>query len=104
MSLPADVIEQATADKDGRRLAARLFAQLGLADGALSIPRLEAELAVAMALSAGADIEAAHHMGERHCRVCGCTQLTACRGPDGPCAWVPGEDLCTVCAAFPEPV
>jgi hypothetical protein len=35
----------------------------------------------------------------RKCRVCGCTTFNACRRPDGPCAWVPGElDLCTGCA------
>lgn len=33
----------------------------------------------------------------RECRVCGCTDITACVHDDGsPCAWV-DEDLCTVC-------
>lgn len=34
----------------------------------------------------------------RRCRVCECTQLTACEMPDGgPCWWV-GEDLCSACS------
>jgi len=32
---------------------------------------------------------------QRHCRVCGCTDLTAC---DPPCWWV-AKDLCSACSA-----
>lgn len=87
---------------DGRRLAARLLAELGVSDGALMVPRLEAELAVALARQHGAKIANAEIAGSRHCRVCGCTEFNACSGPDGPCGWA-GPDLCTVCAAYPEP-
>jgi hypothetical protein len=89
-------------DVDGRRLAARIFGELGLAAGALAIPRFEAELAIVMALDHGARLESAHRSIQRRCRVCGCGELTACRGPDGPCGWA-GADLCTVCAAYPAP-
>jgi hypothetical protein len=102
-TLDLSAAEQAATDKDGRRLAARIFAELGLSEGALMIPRREAELAVCIAAQAGSDVQYAHHAGFRHCRVCGCTSLTACRGPDGPCSWAE-PDLCTVCAAYPEPV
>jgi hypothetical protein len=97
-----DLKTEALADLDGRRLAARIFAVLGLAEGALVIPRIDAELAVSIALCHGAQIDHMHHIGQRHCRVCGCGELTACRGPDGPCSWV-GPDLCSTCANFEEP-
>ena len=32
------------------------------------------------------------------CRVCGCTNTTACQTPTGPCYWVEA-DLCSACAA-----
>lgn len=35
--------------------------------------------------------------GERRCRVCGCTDTTACLHPEhGPCWWVE-DDLCSHC-------
>lgn len=34
---------------------------------------------------------------ERHCRVCGCTEFSACQTPEGPCHWVE-EDLCSACS------
>lgn len=37
-------------------------------------------------------------MGERRCRVCGCTQNQACVTDAGPCHWV-APDLCSGCAA-----
>jgi|GEM_PF-2584211 len=42
----------------------------------------------------------------RQCRICGCTDITACQHDDGtPCAWM-DDDLCTVCderlATLPE--
>lgn len=102
MTLPDDIAAAALADKDGRRLAARLFATIDVAPGALTMPRLEAELAVALAVQVGVDLENARAAGERFCRVCGCTQFTACRGADGPCSWA-APDLCSVCALYPEP-
>ena len=34
---------------------------------------------------------------DRKCRICGCTDLRACRHEDGtPCAWF-DDDLCSVC-------
>lgn len=33
---------------------------------------------------------------ERTCRVCGCTETTACATEEGPCAWVQA-DLCSAC-------
>lgn len=37
-----------------------------------------------------------------HCRVCGCTEINACRGALGGCYWVePG--LCSVCAPADHP-
>ncbi len=36
-------------------------------------------------------------MTDRQCRICGCTDITACQHDDGtPCAWV-DDDLCSVC-------
>ncbi len=35
-------------------------------------------------------------VGERKCRVCGCTKDKACMTKDGPCHWVE-EDLCSAC-------
>ncbi len=32
----------------------------------------------------------------RKCRMCGCTETTACGGPNGNCFWV-GDDLCSAC-------
>lgn len=103
MSLDLRLKHDVAGDIDGRRLAARVFAELGVAPGALAIPHHEAELAVALATSYGAAIAIAQARSERHCRVCGCTQFHACHGADGPCGWVE-QDLCSVCAAYPEPV
>jgi hypothetical protein len=34
----------------------------------------------------------------RQCRICGCTDISACTGKDGsPCCWV-DDDLCSACA------
>lgn len=42
-------------------------------------------------------MEAIHAPDGRRCRVCGCTDITACVDEDGsPCAWV-DDDLCTLC-------
>lgn len=39
--------------------------------------------------------------GVRHCRVCGCTEQTACTdGMGDPCAWLK-QDLCTACSPIP---
>jgi hypothetical protein len=32
----------------------------------------------------------------RKCRICGCTETSACSTPSGPCHWV-DEDLCSAC-------
>lgn len=37
----------------------------------------------------------------RSCRVCGCSEDTACLGPDGPCSWVEA-DLCSACLGVPS--
>ncbi|MCR9218960.1 MAG: hypothetical protein NXI21_01920 [Alphaproteobacteria bacterium] len=38
-------------------------------------------------------------ISDRQCRLCGCTDITACVEPDGsPCGWA-DEDLCTACSA-----
>ena len=102
MSVDLRLKDLAAGDLDGRRLAARIFAELGVAPGALVIPHREAELAVALATSFGAQLAIAEICDERFCRVCGCTSNNACHGPDGPCSWVE-PDLCSVCAAYPEP-
>lgn len=36
-------------------------------------------------------------MNDQKCRVCGCTEDTACTTPGGPCFWVE-RDLCSACA------
>jgi hypothetical protein len=41
------------------------------------------------------------HEPERSCRVCGCTDLSACVDEDGPCCWV-DEDLCSACQGRAE--
>ena len=41
-------------------------------------------------------------MSMRRCRVCGCSEFSACIEPDGwPCTWVK-KDLCSACAYPPE--
>ena len=92
----------AKSDVDGRRLAARIFAELGM-DGALVVPRFDAELGAAIAARHGEAISSARRLGLRHCRVCGCTEDHACIEEDGfGCSWREA-DLCSVCARFPEP-
>lgn len=38
----------------------------------------------------------------RRCRVCGCTETSACMTEEGPCAWA-AADLCTSCVGKPDP-
>lgn len=38
----------------------------------------------------------------RRCRVCGCTENSACLTEDGPCAWA-AANLCTACVGKPDP-
>jgi hypothetical protein len=52
--------------------------------------RLDRYLPIAAAFPEGPDLEA---VGVRACRVCGCTDRSACE--EG-CEWV-GEDLCSAC-------
>lgn len=41
-------------------------------------------------------------MSVRSCRVCSCTDFTACIEPDGfPCCWAE-DDLCSACAFFAQ--
>lgn len=40
------------------------------------------------------DLIAAAKVGERRCRICGCTDYEPCYLDDGPCSWVE-EDLCS---------
>lgn len=38
-------------------------------------------------------------LDDRTCRICGCTDITACRHEDGtPCCWIE-DDLCSACEA-----
>jgi hypothetical protein len=37
------------------------------------------------------------HHEEMECEVCGCTEFSACRTPEGPCHWV-SPNLCSGCA------
>jgi hypothetical protein len=84
-----------TAESDDRlALARRLLADAGIHPGALMVSRIDAVAAIADAFEHGRRIAVAEIAGERHCRVCGCTALNACRPP---CGWA-GEDLCTACA------
>lgn len=88
-----------TIREDTDLLVKRLFAELGIGD----VPS-DAQVTELLrhGIVHGARIEWARRTGERHCRVCGCTQTTACIGPEGPCAWA-AADLCSVCAHFQEP-
>jgi len=35
--------------------------------------------------------------GERRCKICGCTENTACIKGGVPCAWVNGRSICSAC-------
>ncbi len=94
-------------DPDAVALARRYLAETGLADGALAIARPEALAAIAAARIVGERLASAQFAGVRHCRVCGCTDTTACRDEDPlgrPCGchWV-ARDLCSVCARWVGP-
>ena len=82
---------------DDHRLAARLFNHQGVHPAALMISRFDAEAALILAREIGRAMERSDRVGRRHCRVCGCTDLMACR-PE-PCHWVE-PDLCSACAEF----
>ncbi len=88
-------------------LARRLLAEMGVADGALAVPRPETLLALVEARRAGARIE---HFAEleddgvvriRFCRVCGCTDTAACVVDGVPCHWERPE-ICSACAPYLE--
>lgn len=36
----------------------------------------------------------------KYCRVCGCTEYTACMTKSGPCSWVGAESLCSACTGI----
>ena len=52
-----------------------------------------------IARAIAAQNEPATH-GSQRCRVCGCTEITPCNTPEGPCFWVE-PDLCSACAGGP---
>ena len=80
-------------------LCRRLVAEADVSAGALMLPRKLVDELVARAMEHGARIAIAQAYDVRHCRVCGCTELTACR-PE-PCAWA-AADLCTACEPYLE--
>jgi hypothetical protein len=85
-----------------RRLTGRLLAEVGVHPAATSVSHADVVAIVDRALEHGGALHVAEIIGERHCRVCGCTEHRACR-PE-PCGWAAGEDLCTVCEPFAEDV
>lgn len=77
---------------DRMLLASRVFNDLMEQKGVgAPTPRIAEFLAQANAL--GFTRGRAAGRNERHCRICGCTENSACPGR---CAWV-GEDLCSTC-------
>jgi hypothetical protein len=86
-------------DEDDTALAARLFSDLGFAEGALMISRADVEVAIGLAREHGRRMAGAFAAGVRFCRVCGCTEFAAC---EGSCWWV-GDDLCSSCEPFVQP-
>lgn len=80
-------------------LAARLIHESagGLATGYY---REEVDRMIDAAFERGRAFAVAEVTGQRHCRVCGCTDTATCRGED-PCHWV-ARDLCSACKPFVE--
>ena len=79
-----------------RALAARLIAEQGVSEAALMVGRADLDRIVAKAVTHGGIIAVAEVLGERSCRVCGCTQLAACHPP----CWWAGPDLCSACEPY----
>ena len=80
-------------------LSRRLIAEQGIAHGALMVGRADVERIVALAALHGGQIAIAEAIGLRACRVCGCTETTACH--PRPCSWV-ADDLCSACEPYAE--
>ena len=95
-----DLIAAPVRSEDGVVMMRRLLGALRITPGALFVPRSDAADMVETALEHGRRIGVAQTCGVQHCRVCGCTDITAC---DPPCSFVEG-DLCSACAPFLEAV
>jgi hypothetical protein len=78
-------------------LAARLIGEAGINPAAMMVPHADVVAIVRKALLHGGRIVMGDLTGDRHCRVCGCTDLCACR-PE-PCHWSDAA-TCSVCAAY----
>jgi hypothetical protein len=93
------------ATPDDHALTRRLLFDIGypvttLFRTPIFIQRREILAIVARARVHGGRAAIAEAMAYRHCRVCGCTETTACHPP--PCWWVE-NDLCSACQPFTEP-
>jgi hypothetical protein len=82
-------------------LARRLLAEIGVTDGALALPRPEVLVALIEAQRVGRRFERACALQRegaslRFCRVCGCTDTTACVVDGVPCHWARPE-ICSAC-------
>ncbi|HWF01583.1 MAG TPA: hypothetical protein VG248_17405 [Caulobacteraceae bacterium] len=87
-------------------LARRLLAEMGVADGALALPRPEALLALVEAARFGARLQRLKSLrcegaSIRFCQVCGCTNTAACVVDGVPCHWERPE-ICSTCAPYLE--
>lgn len=90
--------EEAREAYDRAALAARLIRdEFGTdvdAAGPLLLNRLQLEALLDRAWTMGATVVERLTLGDRTCRICGCTETRACPGR---CCWV-AEDLCSSCA------
>jgi hypothetical protein len=87
-------------------LARRLLAEIGVADGALALPRPEVLLAIVEATRLATRLEVAKDLAcrgapIRFCRICGCTDAHACVVDAVPCHWERPE-ICSACAPYLE--
>lgn len=83
--------------EDAERLVRRVLTELGLDPAALTIAAADFARGLVHAHTLG--VRVGFNEGRtRRCKICGCTELTACRDV---CAWVEpdpfGEDVCTSC-------
>ena len=84
---------------DDRALALRLLAEAGCTHPYPLLTLQAFDGIVAKACLHGGRRAVAQAFDYRSCRVCGCTEITACH-PE-PCSWVEA-DLCSTCAPFAE--
>lgn len=93
--------------QEDRALARRLVGEAGVESGALFVGSAELAYIVARARRCGEGLATARLIQRRYCRVCGCTETTACMtrvgGRWAPCAWA-APDLCDACAPHLEAV